>query len=101
MCQQSLAPVTVTVDELKRLKWTFFDRVVRGRNIFENTTESEWQQFEACIRENGPFDLVVDGLNVAFCANNPNNLQESKGPSARKVKIIYDACYALQNRCKK
>lgn len=85
VCQQSLAPVTVTADELKRLKSRFFARVVKGRNIFENTTESEWREFEACIRANGPFDLVVDGLNVAFGANNPKYLSTPTGPSVIKV----------------
>lgn len=30
------------------------------------TTSEEWQRFERVIAENGPFDIVMDGLNVAY-----------------------------------
>lgn len=50
----------------------FLNNVVKGDDIYQKTTPEEWTRFEETIKKNGPFDLVVDGLNVAFCAN-PNN----------------------------
>lgn len=78
--------MTVSDDELMGLKANFLKRAIKGRSIFENTTAAEWQAFETCIKENGPFDMVVDGLNVAFCANDPQK-KGRRPPSIDKVGI--------------
>lgn len=69
---------------MKKLKTTFFHRVVKGQSIYEKTTAKEWDEFETFVKEFGPFDLVIDGLNVAYNNMNTNNEGRSK-PSPTKV----------------
>lgn len=61
-CQQSIEPVTVNDDELEQLRSSFFIGVVESRA----STSTEGRSFMKFLRTNGPFDLVVDGLNVSF-----------------------------------
>lgn len=42
------------------------NKVVKGRDIYQKTTPEEWKRFERVIEENRPFDIVMDGLNVAY-----------------------------------
>ena len=48
------------------------NNVVKGADIYQKTTPEEWQAFERTIKENGPFDIVMDGLNVSYLANERN-----------------------------
>lgn len=83
-CKQSLEPVKITADELRKLKTVFFHQVVKGRNIYEKTSAPEWDAFTQFIQENGPFDLVVDGLNIAHKVNNLEGVERSR-PCGFKV----------------
>lgn len=74
----------VTEAETRMLKMTFYHRVVKGRNIYENSTPEEWKKFELFVREFGPFDLVIDGLNVAYKADDKDPEQRTI-PSASRV----------------
>lgn len=44
-------------------------KVVKGDDIYRKTTPEEWRTFERVIKENGPFDIVMDGLNVSYATN--------------------------------
>lgn len=63
---------------MRQLKTTFYHRVVKGRSIYEKTTAEEWKSFETFVKEFGPFDLIIDGLNVAYMSNN-----DGKSPRLR------------------
>lgn len=77
--------MNITDAELKMLKTTFFHRVVKGRSIYEKTTAEEWKEFERFVTEFGPFDLVIDGLNVAHKTANSYDAYQRSRPSATKV----------------
>lgn len=69
------------------------ENVVTGKNIYYNTTPEEWKEFIACIKQNGPFDVIIDGLNVAYLANNLLKTQQRKAkPCAFKVSIKRIKC---------
>lgn len=51
------------------MRQNFEQKVVRGVDLYHKTTPDEWKDFMKLIEENGPFDIVVDGLNVAFKSN--------------------------------
>lgn len=44
-------------------------KVVKGADIYQKTTPEEWERFERVIHKNGPFDIVMDGLNVSYLGN--------------------------------
>lgn len=52
----------MTDDELEQLRVSFLRGVIKSRCI----TSTEGRSFDKFLRMNGPFDLVVDGLNIAF-----------------------------------
>lgn len=69
------------------------NKVVKGDDIYRKTTPQEWQSFERVIKENGPFDIVMDGLNVAYSNNSdlyrPEtarlHIQKNSKPSVDRV----------------
>lgn len=44
----------------------FLENVLVGQDIFRNSTPEELEKFIAFVDKNGPFDIVLDGLNIAF-----------------------------------
>lgn len=81
----------ITEKEFDILKAEFMKNVVNGADIYHKTTPAEWEAFERTIRENGPFDIVMDGLNVAYLSSNERSKRISgKGrPDAHSVRIPF------------
>lgn len=76
------------------------DKVVAGNDIYLKTTPKEWESFVRVIEENGPFDIVVDGLNVAFASNRTGDMYsgqqigaQAKGKANVQNVIISDFTY--------
>lgn len=55
-------------DDFERLKTSFFNDVIVGKNLFNKTTPEELERFKNFLSRNGPYDIVIDGLNVAYSA---------------------------------
>ncbi|XP_031624091.1 mitochondrial ribonuclease P catalytic subunit-like [Contarinia nasturtii] len=98
VCKNHLeAARTLSDSELNILRAEFTKNVVKGADIYQNTTPDEWDSFERMIQENGPFDIVIDGLNVSYGANANNahicafskltfSKRDNKAPSALSLK---------------
>lgn len=41
-------------------------KVIIGDDIFQKTTPSEFYQFNQFIDKTKPYDIVIDGLNIAY-----------------------------------
>lgn len=52
--------------EFGHLREVFLKNVLVGSDIFKNTTPEELQRFFKMVEEKAPFDIVIDGLNVAY-----------------------------------
>lgn len=77
-CKNTLGKVEISNKDFNNVKKEFMKRVVKGADIYQKTTPDEWQRFEREIHENGPFDIVMDGLNVAYLANEKNYVNKER-----------------------
>lgn len=77
-CSNTLDPVRINDDEFKLVRNEFMNKVVKGRDIYQKTTPEEWKRFERVIEENRPFDIVMDGLNVAYLSKKYKGSMNSK-----------------------
>lgn len=66
MCYQVLNPIEITDSEFKLLQERFMSDVVVRKNIFNNSSPQELQNFKDFLEVTGPYDVVIDGLNVAY-----------------------------------
>lgn len=53
-------------EEFDNLRSEVFKSVVIGKNIFCKSTPDEVNQFKSFLEKIDKFDVVVDGLNVAY-----------------------------------
>lgn len=65
-CNQILRPVEVSDSEFKNLQECFLSNVMIGKNIFNNSSPQEFNDFKDYIEMTAPYDVVVDGLNLAY-----------------------------------
>lgn len=56
----------VTDSDFKMLQERFLSHVMIGKNIFNNSSPQELNDFKDFIEITAPYDVVVDGLNLAY-----------------------------------
>lgn len=84
-----LDAVRINEKEFQLVKNEFMNKVVKGKDIYQKTTPEEWQRFERVIEENRPFDIVMDGLNVAYMSNKFNGFLQNKSSTyGQKITTI-------------
>uniref|UniRef100_A0A3P9HW91 Mitochondrial ribonuclease P catalytic subunit n=1 Tax=Oryzias latipes TaxID=8090 RepID=A0A3P9HW91_ORYLA len=64
-CGSELESIQLTAEEYQELKEKVIADVIQGRDVFKKTTPEELEHFKEFVRRKPPFDVVVDGLNVA------------------------------------
>ncbi|XP_069679547.1 mitochondrial ribonuclease P catalytic subunit isoform X2 [Periplaneta americana] len=69
-CRRTLNPFKITNSEFGRLQSAFLDKVVVGTDIFKKSTPAELKEFQNFVKMSAPYDMVIDGLNIAFAAGN-------------------------------
>lgn len=82
-CTKHLAQSTITEEQFALVTENFEKKVVHGEDIYLKTTPKEWNTFKEMIEKNGPFDIVVDGLNVAFHSNKKKHCSDANKVSLR------------------
>ncbi|KAL4122450.1 hypothetical protein QTP88_014779 [Uroleucon formosanum] len=65
-CNQVLEHAEVTNSDFKILQERFLSNVMIGKNIFNNSSPQELNDFKDFIEITAPYDVVVDGLNLAY-----------------------------------
>ncbi|XP_071403188.1 mitochondrial ribonuclease P catalytic subunit-like [Centroberyx affinis] len=64
-CGSELESIQLTNEEYQQLKDRVMTDIIQGRDVFKKTTPEELQGFKTFVKKKPPFDVVVDGLNVA------------------------------------
>uniref|UniRef100_UPI003AADE337 mitochondrial ribonuclease P catalytic subunit isoform X1 n=1 Tax=Centroberyx gerrardi TaxID=166262 RepID=UPI003AADE337 len=64
-CGSELESIQLTNEEYQQLKERVMTDIIQGRDVFNKTTPEELQRFKTFVKKKPPFDVVVDGLNVA------------------------------------
>ncbi|KAJ8929372.1 hypothetical protein NQ314_017953 [Rhamnusium bicolor] len=67
-CQRKLDNFDLTTDEFNDLKNRVIENVIVGRDLFVKTNPEELERFKEFVRSMGKFDVVLDGLNIAYSA---------------------------------
>lgn len=65
-CKEQLESIHLTPEEYNTLKIAIIDSVIKGEDTFRKTTPEELQTFLKFVDSQPPYDIVVDGLNVAY-----------------------------------
>ncbi|KAM9294443.1 mitochondrial ribonuclease P catalytic subunit [Gastrophryne carolinensis] len=65
-CKQQLESIHLTAAEYATLKNAVIERIIKGEDTFRKTTPQELQKFLQFVNARPPYDIVVDGLNVAY-----------------------------------
>ncbi|XP_077320837.1 mitochondrial ribonuclease P catalytic subunit [Lithobates pipiens] len=65
-CKQQIESINLTPEEYSVLKKAVITSIIQGEDTFRKTTPNELQAFLEFVNSRPPYDLVVDGLNVAY-----------------------------------
>lgn len=78
-CKKTLKPSDITEEEFEMLKEEFFKVTLAKESSFCWTTPEELECFLKFLTDHGPFDLVIDYLNMVF---------RNKKEFSRKEKVL-------------
>ncbi|XP_051876695.1 mitochondrial ribonuclease P catalytic subunit isoform X2 [Pristis pectinata] len=65
ICKTLLESIQLNEEEYNILKECVMNDVIQGKDVFKKTTPMELQHFQSFVKNRLPFDVVIDGLNVA------------------------------------
>ncbi|KAI9563201.1 hypothetical protein GHT06_010659 [Daphnia sinensis] len=78
-CQKVLQNTDITDEEFAALRNRITEKVLLGTDVFLGSKPEEMQRFEELLKTTGPYDIVIDGLNVAYHMS----IKSRKQPSAK------------------
>ncbi|KAL2099279.1 hypothetical protein ACEWY4_005759 [Coilia grayii] len=64
-CSSELESIELTEEDYADLKNSVMKNVIEGKDVFKKTTPEELESFKHFVSKRPPFDVVIDGLNVA------------------------------------
>ena len=65
-CGKQMASEKITPEQFAELRKDFLEKSLKREDIFLNTTPKELQRFHQFLNTQPPFDMVLDGLNIAL-----------------------------------
>lgn len=87
-------------EEFENLKEEFFKNVVIGKNVFSKSTPEEVKRFKDFIEKQDKFDVVVDGLNVAYLVGSKQPSSVISGFVSTTTLNIILTIYIIQSRAR-
>ncbi|XP_049763232.1 mitochondrial ribonuclease P catalytic subunit [Schistocerca cancellata] len=77
-CNKQLTPQLPTPTEYKQLQVAMLDRVLLSDDVFLKTSPKEVVHFQNMLKKNRTWDVVIDGLNVAFASGSSSSSNHAK-----------------------
>uniref|UniRef100_A0A1B6ES66 Mitochondrial ribonuclease P catalytic subunit n=1 Tax=Cuerna arida TaxID=1464854 RepID=A0A1B6ES66_9HEMI len=65
-CHAKLDQASVSPEDYNQLKEAFLNPVLIGKDIFQKTKPEEFNEFLTFLEKTAPYDIVLDGLNIAL-----------------------------------
>ncbi|XP_048394323.1 mitochondrial ribonuclease P catalytic subunit [Stegostoma tigrinum] len=87
ICNTLLESIQLSTEEYHMLRDCVMNDIIQGTDTFKKTTPQELQHFQTFVKNHLPFDVVIDGLNVANIA-----------PKGNQSRILLDVVSFLANR---
>lgn len=72
-CRVSLSQIALTTHEFNTLRNAFLNPVLTGKDIFLKTRPEEFSEYQKFLERTSPYDIALDGLNIAYSANARGN----------------------------
>ncbi|XP_043470412.1 mitochondrial ribonuclease P catalytic subunit [Leptopilina heterotoma] len=80
-CSHKLPSAVINQEEFKQMSGLFMKNVVIGDNVYEKTTPAEFKSFLLFLKNSLPYDIVIDGLNIALSTPNRENKMKAEAIS--------------------
>ena len=65
-CNHKLENSEITAQQFTALRNAMFERVLTGTDVYCGSSPAEVSYFQEFVQQTAPYDVVIDGLNVAF-----------------------------------
>lgn len=65
-CGLHMQNVSLSDEDFQNLQHSFLDKVLIRNDVFQKSTPEEIERFCEYVERTGPYDCVIDGLNVAY-----------------------------------
>ncbi|KAM8921235.1 mitochondrial ribonuclease P catalytic subunit [Pelodytes ibericus] len=94
VCKDQLESIYLNAEEYATLRAVFLNSVIKGSDTFRKTTPEELQDFQHFVNSRSPYDIVVDGLNVAHmspkgtCSQNLLDVVTSLCSNGKRVLVL-------------
>ena len=86
-CETYLEPIIVAKQDFDKLRDSFIKFVIEGTDVFLHTNPAEVKRYREFVERTAPFDIVIDGLNVAYFQN---QTKQTGASLARQVLLMFD-----------
>ncbi|XP_029642853.1 mitochondrial ribonuclease P catalytic subunit [Octopus sinensis] len=65
-CNTAIDKLDIPFSQFQKLRRVFFEKVLIGKDLYQNTNPAELESFKLFVEEKAPFDVVFDSLNVSL-----------------------------------
>jgi ribonuclease P protein 3 len=90
-CEKLLQNPEISDDEFADLKKSLMERVLLGTDVYLGSKPDEIRRFQKFLKDTAPYDVVIDGLNVAYHRSAKNPF-----PTSMKLEAVSNTIFVLR-----